>query len=443
MTYEDAAMAGRFLGAARVERAHDLQRPQRRAFPRFPVVGGTSADVRLQKRFAESLGHRVGLHDEGGANLVHAGLERHPDHPVVVEGPPRHRGRIGNRIAVGVNHSRWTGRPRSRRLEHLAFDVEILFRRGGQREHMNPLAIDADLEVLLADEMRDVGIDPPPDPRLDVVLAGPGDEIVDLRAAAGSRRHALEAHILIELVRDAEQIAVGRRSRAEREARHLLRGVEIALGQERRQLQDPGDVVEAVAHFVGRQQRRRVDLESQQIADRILVFGAIQAMERLGAARIGIGLSGEIERRLDRCGEFIDRRLRRPADAGGRHQAGAELDDDLLPFRRVGRDIGDVQGIQRQSAGLEPLVVARHAIGVDERLGGRRRSRGWRHRRGLCAGGGHRRQATRRRRHSPGSGTRRRSMRRRPIRQEKDNPNNASCDLRLLTSAFHSYVGSG
>ena len=41
--------------------------------------------------------------EEGRANLVHAGLERHADHPVVVELSPRQRGLVRDRIAVGVD----------------------------------------------------------------------------------------------------------------------------------------------------------------------------------------------------------------------------------------------------------------------------------------------------------------------------------------------------
>jgi hypothetical protein len=44
----------------------------------------------------------------------------------------------------------------------LTFDVEILARRFRQREDMHALIVDADLELLLADEVRDVGVDPRP-----------------------------------------------------------------------------------------------------------------------------------------------------------------------------------------------------------------------------------------------------------------------------------------
>ena len=58
----------------------------------------------------------LGLHQERRANLVHAGLERHPHHPVVVELSSRQRGLIRDRVAVGVD-ALADARRRSRRLE--------------------------------------------------------------------------------------------------------------------------------------------------------------------------------------------------------------------------------------------------------------------------------------------------------------------------------------
>ena len=178
-----------------------------------------------------------------------------------------------------------------------------------------------------------------------------------------------ETHVLIELVGDAEQIAVRRRRRAERQPRDLLRGVEIALGEERRQLQHAGDVVEAVADLVGRQPGGGIDFERQQIADRVLVLGAIQSMKRLGAARVRVG-----GRRRDRGRLRATRRSRRsPAAAGRGMPAGG-----IRPARSLTTTFShsapcaptfvDVQRVEGQATGLQPLVVAGDAVGVDERL---------------------------------------------------------------------------
>ena len=51
--------------------------------------------------------------------------------------------------------------------------------------------------------------------------------------------------------------------------------------------------------LVGRQKRAGVDVESQQVADRILVLGSIQAPQSFGAAGIRFGQ----RRRIQRCFE--------------------------------------------------------------------------------------------------------------------------------------------
>ena len=289
MTDENAAIALRGLGAARVEGPHDLELPQRRTFSCLPRVGWASTDVRLQKRLAEALRHGAGFHEKGRANLVHAGLERHANHPVVVELSPRQCGLIWDDIAVGVYlplADAASGRPGG--PEHLTLDVQRFVRRGRQREHVHALAVDADFEILLADEMRNVVIDTPAYARLDVELTVSGREVVDARAASRAHRHAFKANVLIKLVGHSIQLAVGRSRSSNREARHFLCGVEIALRQKRGKLQDSRDVVKAIADLVGRQQGAAVDVERQKVADRVLVLGSIQPMERLGASRIGI-----------------------------------------------------------------------------------------------------------------------------------------------------------
>ena len=54
----------------------------------------------------------------------------------------------------------------------------------------------------------------------------------------------------------------------------LLRRVEVPLQQRRRKVADR-DIVEAVARIVAGQQRTDVDIDRQQVAHRIVIFGAI------------------------------------------------------------------------------------------------------------------------------------------------------------------------
>ena len=91
---------------------------------------------------------------------------------------------------------------------------------------------------------------------------------------------------------------------------------EITLEQRGRHAEQVGVVVEAVGRIVRRQQRRGVDLDPQQVANRVRVLGSIQAMGR-GAAgpRMLRGLA--IERRLEKRHQTIARRRIGTGDPAG------------------------------------------------------------------------------------------------------------------------------
>ena len=79
-----------------------------------------------------------------------------------------------------------------------------------------------------------------------------------------------------------------------------LRRAQVALRQRRRKRLRVGDVVEALAHRVGRKKRGHVDVDVEQVPDRLRVLGARQALERTPAG-IGIGGRPPIHPRLERC----------------------------------------------------------------------------------------------------------------------------------------------
>ena len=156
-----------------------------------------------------------------------------------------------------------------------------------------------------------------------------------------------------------------RRRRADREPADLVGGREIALEQRRRQLQHAGDVVEAVARLVGGQQLGDLDVEVQQVADRVAVLGAVQAVERLRAAGVRVRRGGGVELALEPARERQARLGRRARLADGRHHAGAQLADDLFPLGRVRRDLGERQRLQAQVGRALDVVVAARAIAAD------------------------------------------------------------------------------
>ena len=158
------------------------------------------------------------------------------------------------------------------------------------------------------------------------------------RAAARAERQPLEAIVLPQIGRHEERLGRRRaRRRADGDGADLLRGGEIALHQRRRHPQHAGDVVEPVAHIVGRQHRADVDVERQQIANRVAVLRAIESMKRFGTARIRIRVGRSIERGFEIRNQAPEGRLIRPRPAGRRHQVAVQFLDNLFPDLGIDR----------------------------------------------------------------------------------------------------------
>ena len=104
-----------------------------------------------------------------------------------------------------------------------------------------------------------------------------------------SERQSLEMLVLRQILADAIGFA-HRPARwiADRQGADLCRGRQIALLQRRRHAQHVGDVVEPVSGVVGRQQRRCVDLQREQIANGVGVLGAVHAPQHRPA---GVGIA--------------------------------------------------------------------------------------------------------------------------------------------------------
>ena len=75
-----------------------------------------------------------------------------------------------------------------------------------------------------------------------------------------------------------------------------------------------------------------------------------------------------IERLLERLGQRAVGGLVGSGRTGRRHRLRSQFPYDLLPAIGVRVNVGDVQGIDQQSCRLEALVVARHAVPLQDRL---------------------------------------------------------------------------
>ena len=168
-----------------------------------------------------------------------------------------------------------------------------------------------------------------------------------------------------------------RRRQTGREPRDLARDRQVALQVRRRNREDVGEVVEAaVRRLVAGQQRLHVDVEREQVANRVAVFRAVEAMDRADPAGIRIGRPRPVDARspASRHGAIGGRIGTRPS--GRRHRAGSKLRDHLFPDLSIRTWPCDVQAVERESGRAQPLVVAGDAVLVEDPLGpgGRRRA---------------------------------------------------------------------
>ena len=243
-----------------------------------------------------------------------------------------------------------------------------------QHEQPDATAVEADLEPMLIGPAAQRF-------HLEDIVGIERELIADRRAAARSERQAVEAHVLRKIGPQTEGLRRRRDGRiANGDTADLAGRGHVAIQERRRHFQDAGDVVEAVAHVVGRENGRDIDVEREEVSNRVLVLGAIQPMDGLGSTGIGAGRRVAIDLALEPRGQRVRARLVGPWPAGRRHRAGSQLPNDFFPRLCVGRNIVQAGMVQHQTGDLRLLVVAADAVAIEEcalrRGAGRRRSLG-------------------------------------------------------------------
>ena len=304
---------------------------------------------RAQERTAHALDLRGWSSEEGDGQPPRPRLHRNPDAQIGV-------GRLQRaRAPVGI------------------FGSEI--RSDGQQS--GPRAIDGNLHLVRLVQPHDVAavaggaVAGQADP--DLVLAVDREEVVDQRAPPRAERQPVQAIALGQLGRHAVDVGGHRHARVagDREPADPVRGSEVALEQERREAEDVADVVESVAGRIRRQHRRHVDIEGQQVAHRVPVLGAVQAVQDGRPARVGACVRRGVEPRLQpRRDPVVGLRVR-PRPARRRHGAVAEPPDDVLPALGITGDLAGVEHVESEP-GLAPdrraPIVARLAVAAQDGL---------------------------------------------------------------------------
>ncbi len=137
---------------------------------------------------------------------------------------------------------------------------------------------------------------------------------------------------------------------------------QIAIEQRRLHRQRVGVGIEAAGLRIGRQHGRRIDLDTEQIANRIRVFSSIEAMKAGGASGIGMRRGSEVERGFEPAGGGVVGRVVRPPSARRRHGAAPQLHDNFFPRVCGALDVIRINAFQREISCPRAIVVTRDAV---------------------------------------------------------------------------------
>ena len=246
------------------------------------------------------------------------------------------------------------------------------------REALHQLAVDADVEEVLAAHAEDVVLPVGPQLDLDEVLAVDREVVGNGHAAPRAEGQVLALAVVLQQQQGhVERLERGRgRRQAHREAADGARRRQVALELRGRDGQHVGVVVEAgVRRLVAGQQRRHVEIEGEEVANGVAVLGAVQPVDGAGPAGVGVRRRRAVDVGLEPGRHRVVGRAVGTRPARRRHRAGAQLRDHPLPDPGVAARIAGVDGgrLEAEPPGQQPVVVAGDAVAVEDRARGLRR----------------------------------------------------------------------
>ena len=242
------------------------------------------------------------------------------------------------------------------------------------REPLQQLAIETNVELLRPAHALEVILILALQANLDEVLAVDRKIVVNRDAAARSERQVFALPVVLhDVQRNFECFdRRARRRKARREPRDLASHRHVAFQVSRRNRKRIREIVEAaVRGVVAGQERLHVDVEREKVANRIVVFRAIETMDGANPAGIRVGFPRAIDLAFERTRHGAIRRRIRTRTSRRRHRTGAQLRDDFFPHLGIGARRREVQAIEIEPGGVELLVVAGDAVLVEHRARGR------------------------------------------------------------------------
>ena len=246
-------------------------------------------------------------------------------------------------------------------------------------EPLQQLSVEPHVELLRPTHAHQVVLVLPPQTNLDAVVSSRREVVARGDAAASPERQIFALPIVLHhVLGNFEHFERGPLWRQRgREPGHLTRHRQVPLQVRRRDRQRVGELVEAaVGGFVAGQLRPHVEIEAEQIADGVVVFRAVQAMDGADSAGVRIGRPRAIELGLEQVDDRIIGLRVRTGPAWRRHRARSKLLDDALPHVSVRGRLARIHRAEGKASRARLVVVTTDAIPIEHRLG--RRGRGWR-----------------------------------------------------------------
>jgi hypothetical protein len=238
----------------------------------------------------------------------------------------------------------------------------------GRRQHERglALAVEQDLQLVRLLQALNVLVAVPGQADLDLVVAVLGEVVRDQGSAARADRQSFDVLFLGDVRPDPDRVAARRATGASHgQAADLLRRGEVAIQQRGREVAHRHVIEPATGLVVGKK-RRRIDVERQEVADGVLVLGAVEPSEGVGPAGLRMLGGRAVEGVCEQSDERVVLPPRGTNFSQGRHLACAQFPDGLLPGGRVAGDVLRTQDVERQPRFPIVAVVAGCAIKIHE-----------------------------------------------------------------------------